>query len=507
MKVVIRADASRSIGGGHVMRCLAVAEALRERGATVHFICRMLDGHLGDLIEQSGYEVLALPAAKSDSPASGGSEHAGWLGVSWQQDAHETTEAISTLAARPDWLIVDHYALDASWETSLRATADRILVLDDLADRQHECDLLLDQNLYEDAQVRYVGKVPDRCRILVGPRHALLRPEFRRARLALRERCGTVRRILVFFGAAHAPEWAMLAIEALASIPHEDVHVDVVIGGQQLKRREIEQACSEHGFVCHVQTQRMAELMSAADLAIGAGGSAHWERCCLGLPCLTFAVATNQRRLVHDSALAGLLYAPEGGMPDRDTLARHLQACLQNPLLLGALSRNALAAVDGRGAARLLRAMGILAVNVRPAQARDRDRMFEWRNHPQTRAVSRNTAPLSRSGHAAWFASVLADGSRMLVIGELAGEPVGVVRFDIVEDTAEVSIYTVPVNGGQGRSAELLLAAERLLCRTRPEVRSLRAEVLEGNVPSQRLFASAAYSAQSFIYSKRLPER
>jgi RimJ/RimL family protein N-acetyltransferase len=334
----------------------------------------------------------------------------------------------------------------------------------------------------------------------------LLRPEFGRARATARERSGAVRKILVFFGAAHAPEWTLTAIEALASIERGDIHVDVVIGGQQPRGREIERACNDHGFICHVQTRHMAELMSAADLAIGAGGSAHWERCCLGLPCVTFVLATNQRQLVRDSALAGLLYAPESAAPDRDTLARHVRACLENPLLLASLSRNALATVDGRGTARLLREMGLFAVDVRRARADDCERMFEWRNHPQVRAVSRNTAPLARSGHEAWFAAVLADSSRMLLIGEVSGEPVGVVRFDIADETAEVSIYSVPGRDRQGRGTELLLAAERMLCDARPDIRQIRAEVLEGNVQSQRLFASAAYSTHGSVYSKRLRE-
>lgn len=173
-----------------------------------------------------------------------------------------------------DWLVVDHYALDARWESALRASTKQIMVIDDIADRQHDCDVLLDQNFYADMQKRYTGKVSAHCQLLLGPRYALLRDEFRKLREQVKPRNGTVKKILVFFGGVDADNYTGRAIEALAEIGIEGLYVDVVIGAQHSCREQIKSVCAQHGFICHVQTDKMAELMAAADLAIGAGGSA-----------------------------------------------------------------------------------------------------------------------------------------------------------------------------------------------------------------------------------------
>jgi RimJ/RimL family protein N-acetyltransferase len=282
-----------------------------------------------------------------------------------------------------------------------------------------------------------------------------------------------------------------------------DINVDVVIGALHPRRSEIEALCSACGFALHVQTVRMAELMLAADLAIGAGGTASWERCCLGLPCLTISVAYNQDQVVRDTALAGALYAPVELSGDPEGLARHLRTIIENPLLLAALSRNAVKLVDGRGAARVIRAMGVLGVTVRPAIAADSPQLFEWRNHPSIRQVSRSTGLIDWTTHSLWLESTLANPDRAMLIGERDGRPIGVVRFDITAAAAEVSIYLIPGFEGCGLGADLLLAAENWLARSRPDVRSLRGEVLGGNAPSHSLFVSAGYQTRSVSYSKR----
>ena len=176
--IVFRTDASLAIGTGHVMRCLTLADALRERGARSHFICRTHDGHLIEHIRAHGHQVSALPATASTSMTSNtdnSTAHAHWLGVDWASDALDTLTVLQGL--RTDWLVVDHYALDARWEKKLRHGCQRLLVIDDLADRPHDCELLLDQNLGRLAS-DYDRSVPVSCTVLAGPQHALLRPEF-----------------------------------------------------------------------------------------------------------------------------------------------------------------------------------------------------------------------------------------------------------------------------------------------------------------------------------------
>lgn len=201
MKIVIRTDASVNIGSGHVARCLTLADKLKENAADVTFICREHAGSLCDYIAKQDFPVLKLPAGTFD-PSLDGTEplhHAAWLGVTQEADADASINLLKRLG-KADWLIVDHYALDARWETRLRPYTGKIMVIDDIADRLHDCELLLDQNLYQNMDSRYRRLVPENCVQLLGSRYALLKPAFGVVRKRLPARDGKVKRILVFMG-------------------------------------------------------------------------------------------------------------------------------------------------------------------------------------------------------------------------------------------------------------------------------------------------------------------
>lgn len=483
------------------MRCLTLADALKQRGARIRFVSRHMPEHLRDMLAAKGHEFMLLNSSASEA-ISDGLSHAYWLRTSQHADAQGTIEALSDQAW--DWLIVDHYALDAGWESALRQTAKNILVIDDIADRVHDCDVLLDQNFYADMNSRYTGKVPAHCQLLLGPRYALLRDEFRQLHEQIKPRSGPVKRVLVFFGGVDADNYTGRAIEALSEINISDLHVDVVIGAQHPCREQIKAACAQHGFICHVQTDKMAELMADANLAIGAGGSATWERCCLGLPTLTICVADNQRKQIADAASEGLLYAPELKDELIIVVERHVSALTGNGCLRHVISRNGMQAVDGCGVLRVIGNMGCSSIEIRFARPDDSEKLFEWRNHPTIRAVSRSADMIDWESHQRWFASALSDPDRLLLIGQRDGLPVGVVRFDILGDEAEVSIYLVPGIKQVGLGRDLLLSAERWFASNRAGVRNIRAHVLGGNERSQRLFLGAGYQVESTSYSKRL---
>lgn len=191
--------------------------------------------------------------------------------------------------------MVDSYALDHKWEKFLRPHVNKIMVIDDLANRAHDCDLLLDQNYYRDIEHRYDGLLPLTCRKLLGPEYALLRPEFHQAKKNLRKRDGKIRRILVFFGGSDPSNETKKALQAIKLLNRPEIAVDVVVGAGNPHREEIKQICSEMpNTTYYCQVENMAELMAAADLAIGAGGVTTWERLYLELPTIAIAVAENQ---------------------------------------------------------------------------------------------------------------------------------------------------------------------------------------------------------------------
>lgn len=355
MRIAIRADASSQIGTGHFMRCLTLADGLKERGAKLRFLSRHLPEHLHSILVIKGYEFVSLDSTQNDM-ALDELAHAHWLGVSQAQDAADTIQMLSDDAW--DWIVIDHYALDIRWEGALRRITKRIMVIDDLADRQHDCDALLDQNFYSDMLTRYIGKVPSHCDLLLGPRYALLRDEFRQLHEQTKPRKGPIRRILVFFGGVDADNYTALAIKALTKIGETDLHIDVVIGAQHPCKEQIEAECALRGFICHIQTDKMAELMATADLAIGAGGSAAWERCCLGLPALLVALSENQIDIAKGLDLCGAsVYVGKLEAASSQVLRSEISSLLSSVNRFKALSEKAYSLVDGLGASRVCHQM------------------------------------------------------------------------------------------------------------------------------------------------------
>nr|WP_267956285.1 UDP-2,4-diacetamido-2,4,6-trideoxy-beta-L-altropyranose hydrolase [Halomonas sp. MCCC 1A17488] len=322
--VAIRVDASLEIGTGHVMRCLTLARALRGAGAECHFLCREHPGNLTEMIEAEGFVVHRLPMAAHDETSqpqaehgrlkddqeaqpnvpNGVSEHSHWLGADWRTDAEACRTILKGLI--PDWLIVDHYALDACWEKAVLPASTRLMVIDDLADRAHIANILLDQNLGR-READYDNMVPEGCHRLIGPRYALLRPEFAELReksLARRRDPLELKRLLISLGGVDKDNATGAVLEALKScgLP-ESCHITVVMGASAPWLDNVRAKADELPWHCDVvvNVTDMAERMTQADLAIGAAGSTSWERCCLGVPTLMLELAENQKGIAGRS--------------------------------------------------------------------------------------------------------------------------------------------------------------------------------------------------------------
>ncbi|MHA7834813.1 MAG: UDP-2,4-diacetamido-2,4,6-trideoxy-beta-L-altropyranose hydrolase [Algiphilus sp.] len=355
MNIAFRTEASLEIGTGHVMRCLTLARALREAGAVCRFVIRAHPGHLADRIEAEGFDVTLLPAPQEPKPE-GPPAHASWAGVAWERDAEETGAALGT--DFPDWLVLDHYAFDERWEKAVCPKGTKLTVIDDLADRPHDCDLLLDQNLGHDAP-DYDGRVPDKCTRLIGPKYALLRPEFAKMRaeaLAAREGRG-LRHLLISMGGVDAGDATSVVLDALhtATLP-PDLEISVVMGASAPALEKVRARAETMPWPTEVvlDVDDMAARMMWADLAIGAGGATTWERCCLGLPSIIVETALNQSAITSATVAAGAAVSP-GPLRAPDFGPRLLAAMVQtgNSAQLYALSKNAAAICDGKGAERV----------------------------------------------------------------------------------------------------------------------------------------------------------
>jgi len=305
MKVVIRADASLQIGTGHVMRCLTLAEALKEKGAQAEFICREHEGNLIDFIQGKGFKVHTLSMIENDSEvlkatsrtSENSLNHAHWLGATQQQDADACKAILKKI--NPDWLIVDHYAIDETWQMELQGAYKKLMVIDDLADRKHQCDLLLDQTYGRQPQ-DYQKLVPDNCQMLLGSHYALLRPEFAQWReYSLKRRENPeFKKLLITMGGVDQNNVTGQVLGELGNCDLSlDMEITVIMGGTAPHLEAVQQQAKTLPYKIEVKSNvnNMAEIMANADVSIGAAGATTWERCCLGLPSILVVLAKNQK--------------------------------------------------------------------------------------------------------------------------------------------------------------------------------------------------------------------
>ena len=280
-RFVFRVDSSITIGTGHVYRCRVLARLLKKYNAEVLFVCRSFEGNLINLLSKE-FEVLSLPSPAPQKTTSNTS-YSDWLCCSQSQDVSDTLIALSTLNnPRIDALIVDHYSIDIEWESHFRAnylSQDNfndfsIIVIDDLANRPHECDLLLDPNYFGDnTHSRYSKLVASDCKLALGPHYALLDPEFSLARKAL-SRSTYVRRVLLFFGGNDFYDLTTKVLRTLLIPKFSHIYFDIVIGSLSSNRSNIHELCAEHDNACiHENLPNLADLMVKSDLYIGSGGT------------------------------------------------------------------------------------------------------------------------------------------------------------------------------------------------------------------------------------------
>ena len=497
--VAFRVDASSAIGAGHAVRCLALAQALHARGAKSLFVTGSMPAGLALSIAAGGHGLIKL------SPTDGepGPE---WSIARQDADAAATAQALG--AANPAWIIVDHYRLGVHWEQSIAAAANlggRIGVIDDNAIRTHDCDLLIDHNVAA-APGAYAGRLPDRCLQLLGPRYALLRPDFaREAGAPLRPRTG-LGRLLIAFGGADPTGETEKSLRALAVADLRDLPLDVVVGGANPRLAAIRALALERGACdLHVDTDAMAHLIERADCALGAAGVSALERCARGLPALMITIADNQEPVAAALADRGaaLRLGPASAVTE-DVIARAVSALRVLPDLLERMSRNAYALCDGRGADRVAARIRHFDLPLRAATAADCANMLQWRNDERTRRHSRDFTPIDPAGHRLWFTARLADPQCALLIAEDAHGPVGVLRYDIADRAAYVSIYLVPGRHGEGFGASMLHAGHRWLRAHRPEVIRIDAEVKAGNHPSRLAFQETGYAIRASMFERPL---
>ncbi len=494
-RAIIRADASSTIGSGHIMRCLPLAKALSQQGVCIDFVCRQILPNMVERIRASGYGLHLLKPLLNE-PLNR-EEHSSWLGLPWQEDADECATFLAQ-QGDCDWLIVDHYGIDARWHAALRPHTKNILVLDDLADRDYDCDILVDANLPPSPPKPYDEHLPSSSLLLQGPRYALLRDEWAQMR------CQSVRdeytvqhtppRVLISYGGTDPTGETLKVLKTLQRLGRE-VKVDCVIGNGVANREAIVSLVDSQNWQCHIDIDYMAQLASECDLAFGAAGVSSMERCCVGLPTILTICGANQTAGAIALETAGA--AVNLGSYETVTVERLTEACLRlldQPKTLHAMRQKANELCDGRGVARVVQRMQAFAVTLRLATEADCDAVWAWRNDPRNRQYSLDANEIPLQQHRDWFAKTLQLPQRQLLIAEDARGSVGVLRFDQEDEfSACVSIYLHPDRHGEAKGSALLHAGEQWMVKQHSQIQRFNALVLAQNVASQKLFIEMGY--------------
>jgi UDP-2,4-diacetamido-2,4,6-trideoxy-beta-L-altropyranose hydrolase len=497
MRVLIRADASPTIGSGHIARCLPLARVLRAQGSHVAFACRRLPGHRIEALRSEGYETFALPERYVDEDPHQAIESM----LPWQADIDALAKELQDQAAF-DWIIADHYGLDHHWQTAARRWAPRIAAVDDLATRRYSVDLLLNQNL-SGLSENYQPLLPAGCRTLLGPRYAMLREEFSAPAIAIKPQA---RRVLVNFGGFDAAMQTHHAMQALADFT--DLEVDFVAGADNPAWAQMQAlARTRPHWRLHSFVSDFHQRMIAADLFIGAGGGTSWERAALGLPTICIAVSNNQQANGEVMAAAGAhVFMGAREQVSVEQLRDAVGFVVNNFYLRQSLAERSQQLVDGRGALRVAAALAGAVLKVRPATLDDAQLLFDGRNAEAVRRWSLDSGVIAWPQHLNWLTASLRNPQRLLLVAEADDGPVGVLRYDVRGFAAEVSIYLLEGRLGLGWGRALLERGEEVVAAHWPQLTAITARVLPTNRPSMKVFAEAGFAQDASVFTRVLKD-
>lgn len=474
MKIAIRADSGIIMGSGHIMRCLTLADELK---AETIFYCRNLPGNIKDVIETRGYKVVLL----SDN---------------LQKADIEFLECLKQKELQT--LIIDSYETNINLESKAREYVDNIVVIDDIANRRHDCDILLDQNPCPATHARYKNLIPQNSIKLLGLGYALLGKEFsRHCDNNSAPHNNIIKNILIFFGGGDHKNLTQKVIEILISCPNntKDIKFNVIVGASNQNKDRIQSLCETNpNFTFHCQVNNMDAMMREADLFIGAGGTTNWERMCIGLPAVLISIAENQEESCRELTKFDVVkYLGTAEDFSGEKLLDTIKWVIENPQWIHNASINGQRMVDGKGAKRVTAIINSLSINFTKATIDDCENIFNWRNAEENRQYSINTDKIEFEVHAKWFSRIITDKNHDLLIASKENISIAVMRFDYDDESAEISLYMTPGNHGKGLGLPLLLAAELWLKHNRQDIAEINAKVLLANLASVKIFQHALY--------------
>jgi|APSaa5957512535_1039671.scaffolds.fasta_scaffold00497_19 UDP-2,4-diacetamido-2,4,6-trideoxy-beta-L-altropyranose hydrolase len=502
MKIIFRVDAFIKMGIGHVMRCLTLAHELKRSGSIITFVTSSDRGYIIPLIKSYGYDIETFNISRNGVTIDEATEvdYDLWNNIFWKEDAERTLQIAQKI--QPDLLIVDHYGLDAKWHQILRSATKKIMVIDDLANRYLDCDLLLDQT-FECTPRVYKDFTPSECNFLVGTKYALIRRDFihlRQSAINKRKKEIEIRHILISLGGSDTKNLTYQILKILEAMEW-DVYpiVDVVLTKNSQYIESIKAMANNASLNINVliNVTHMAELMLKADLAIGASGTTTWERCCLGLPSLVFGVSDNQKGILSklDSlgAIVSLGCCTEF---NGDLLSKEIVQIINNPSQYKSISKEAFTLCDGLGARwtylaiQPIKAKDGKCVELREVTLDDSKMILKWQQMPEIRQYAKNPSIPTEEEHMRWMQEKIKENFSYFWIIMHDKEPSGILRLDNYgEKDYLISIFVTPQKFGLGIGKGAISVVQYLF----EGIANLSATILPENTASLKLFESSGF--------------
>jgi UDP-2,4-diacetamido-2,4,6-trideoxy-beta-L-altropyranose hydrolase len=510
MNIIFRVDASLQMGTGHVMRCLTLAQVLKDNGANVKFICRKHEGNLIDKICLNGFVVYELELY-GETEVDNKLAHSHWLGATQQKDADNCIDTFKS--KKIDWLIVDHYALDQRWQKRLKPHYEKLMVIDDLADRKHQCDILLDQT-FGRQQEDYLTLTPKDCKLLLGSQYALLRPEFSEWRPYSVERRShsEFKQLLINMGGVDVGNVTGKVLDELklCNLPN-DISITVVMGSSAPHLESVKSKAITLPYKTEVKVDvgNMAEIMANSDIAIGAAGSTTWERCCLGLPTIQIVIAKNQLFSAETLACYNIV-----------KLAKEIKetTCLlkDSPKWMKDISDSALEICDGMGGYKVFNKMTDCKIilerfgevdlcNYVNLNENDKILALNMRNHPEVKKWMYNQEGISEEDHHEFIKNLEGDTERRYFLVKQEDNIIGSINFSKIDllNSVEFGIYTNPFLQikGAGRLLELVMSKYAFI---ELNVKKIKLEVYSDNKRAINFYKNCSFSP---FYTKKVDRK
>lgn len=497
MDVVFRVDSSLSIGTGHVMRCLNVANQFKDMGGRCSFITKTHNGNIIDKIHDAKFPVKEIVAHESDFFYI--ADEKKWLGGTQEDDAKLFCSFIVDDGIVPDIIILDHYSLDIVWEQYIKTRFPSccLVVIDDLCNRKHYCDFIVDQTFGRQA-LEYLKYNFNNAKLLIGSEYALLHPKFRKLKsksLSRKERKKKKKNILITMGGVDNNNITEEIISFLDGYYCDFINeIDIVIGSQYKFKDELQKAILklEYKIRIHQNINNMPELMMIADLAIGALGGTTWERCVMGLPAVNICIANNQKIIAQKISSVGLVVL-DANFLNRQNFLASLTYLHENYEFQKELTNKI---CDGYGLIRLAQelvpipAKDGINIKLSPATEADTTFVYQLQCMAETRRFARNPQVPSWDEHRAWMQSKLRDNDSFYYIINHEAK-CGVLRLDPTEHKNvdyEISIFLSNSSFGKGIASAAIKRAMNI-----HKSKTIIATVHPDNNASNKLFESVGF--------------